>query len=113
MLARPSSSSYVLVDDVCSRPRAVEELGFVDRDSVVDRLRPEELQAAEGFFRLRDEALRVGPLRHVALHGDGSPAIADDLAHHPLRAGLIARVIHDHRRTLRAESFCNARSDSF
>ena len=37
MLARPSSSSYVLVDDVCSRPRAVEELGFVDR------LRPEEL----------------------------------------------------------------------
>ena len=43
MLARPSSSSYVLVDDVCSRPRAVEELGFVDRDSVVDRLRPEEL----------------------------------------------------------------------
>jgi hypothetical protein len=42
MLARPSSSSYVLVD-VCSRPRAVEELGFVDRDSVVDRLRPEEL----------------------------------------------------------------------
>jgi hypothetical protein len=71
MLARPSSSSYVLVDDVCSRPRAVEELGFVDRDSVVDRLRPEELQAAEGFFRLRDEALRVGPLRHVALNGDG------------------------------------------
>ena len=43
MLARPSSSSYVLVDDVCSRPRAVEELGFVDRDSVVDCLRPEEL----------------------------------------------------------------------
>jgi len=37
MLARPSSSSYVLVDDVCSRPRPVEELGFVDR------LRPEEL----------------------------------------------------------------------
>src|SRR5881397_2579529 len=33
MLARPSSSSYVLVDDAV----AVEELGFVDR------LRPEEL----------------------------------------------------------------------
>jgi len=43
MLARSSSNSYVLVDDVCSRLRAVEELGFVDRDSVVDRLRPEEL----------------------------------------------------------------------
>jgi hypothetical protein len=43
MLATPSSSSYVLVDDVCSRLRSVEELGFVDRDSVVDRLRPEEL----------------------------------------------------------------------
>src|ERR1700693_4561648 len=38
MLATPSSSSYVLVDDVCARLRAVEEPGFVDRDGVVDRL---------------------------------------------------------------------------
>jgi len=43
MLATPSSSSYVLVDDVCARLRAVEELGFVDRDGIVDRLRAEEL----------------------------------------------------------------------
>ena len=34
MLARPSSSSYVLIDDVRSRLRAVEELGFVNRDSL-------------------------------------------------------------------------------
>ena len=43
MLATPSSSSYVLVDDVCARLRVVEELGFVDRDGIVDRLRAEEL----------------------------------------------------------------------
>jgi hypothetical protein len=43
MLATPSSSSYVLVDDVCARLRAVVELGFVDRDGIVDRLRTEEL----------------------------------------------------------------------
>jgi hypothetical protein len=73
----------------------------------------EYIEAAEGFFRLRDNALRVGPLRHVALYGDGSPAFAGDLAHHALRARLIARVIHDRRRAFRAESLCNARSDSF
>ena len=43
MLATPSSSSYVLVDDVCARLRPVEELGLVDRDAIVDRLRAEEL----------------------------------------------------------------------
>ena len=32
----------MLVDDVCARPRTVEEPGFIDRDVVVDRLRPEE-----------------------------------------------------------------------
>jgi len=33
----------MLVDDVCARPRTVEEPGFIDRNGVVDRLRPEEL----------------------------------------------------------------------
>jgi hypothetical protein len=73
----------------------------------------EHIQAAEGFFGFRDEALRVGPLRNVALHGDGPPAGAGDLAHHLLRARLIARVIHDHRGAFRAESLCNTCSDSF
>ena len=73
----------------------------------------EHIQAAEGFFRLCDEALRVGPLRHVALHGDGSPAFASDFAHHSFRAFMIARIVHNHRRAFRAEGFCNARSDSF
>jgi hypothetical protein len=73
----------------------------------------EYIKALEGFFRLRDKALRVGPLRHVALHGDGPPAFAGDLVHHPFRASLIARVIHDHRGTFRGESLCNTCSDSF
>ncbi len=73
----------------------------------------EHIEAAEGFFRLRDEAVRVGPLRHVALHGNGASAFAGDLAHHPFRAFMIARIVHNHRRAFRAESFCNARSDSF
>jgi hypothetical protein len=54
MLATPSSSSYVLVDDVCARLRAVEELGFVDRDGIVDRLRAEELPHI-GEKRIRSE----------------------------------------------------------
>jgi hypothetical protein len=31
--------------------------------------------------------LCVGPLRHVASYGDGSPAFAGDFAHHPSGAG--------------------------
>src|SRR4029077_7941892 len=65
----------------------------------------EHIQAAEGFFRLRDEALCVGPLRHAASYGDGSPAFAGDFAHHPFRAFMIARIVHNHRRAFRAESF--------
>jgi hypothetical protein len=33
--------------------------------------------------------------------------------HHPFRAFMIARIVHNHRRAFRAESFCNTRSDSF
>ena len=52
-------------------------------------------------------------LRHVALHGYGSSTFAGDIAHYPFRAFMIARIVHNHRRAFRAESFCNASSDSF
>jgi hypothetical protein len=39
------------------------------------------------------------------LHGDGSPAFASDFAHHPFRAFMIARIVHNHRRAFRAEAF--------
>src|SRR4029077_20759076 len=70
----------------------------------------EHIEAPAGFFRLRDDALRLGPLRHVALHGNGASTFTGDLAHHPFRAFMIARIVHNHRRALRAEGFCNARS---
>jgi hypothetical protein len=56
---------------------------------------------------------RAGPLRHVALHGNGASTFTGDLAHHPFRAFMIVRIVNNHCRAFRAESICNASSDSF
>ena len=64
------------------------------------------------FEQFSEQEFRFMASPH-ALHGDGSPAFAGDFAHHPFRAFMIARIVHNHRRAFRAESSCNARSDSF
>jgi hypothetical protein len=76
--------------------------------SVID----ENVELAEGLFRLGEEASDVGLLRYVCLHGDGLATRGGDAGDHVVRSGLAGRVVDDHRSALGCERTCDLRADA-
>jgi len=84
-----------------------------ERRKLVDaRVVDKDVQAAEGFLGLGEEALHIGCLGHIPLHRDRFAALSHDLGNHTVGALFAGGVIHHDGRSLRGQALRNTLANS-
>src|ERR1700758_5454182 len=68
--------------------------------------------SAESVHRLFEKPLHVCGICHICLHSDTLSACSLEICDHCLCWGRFSRVVHDYRKTIFRQSFCDRSSDS-
>jgi hypothetical protein len=63
-----------------------------------------DINPAEGFQRISEEALDVGGVRHIRLDGDRSSTRGLDLGHGRVGLGGVAGIVHHDSKTVTGQS---------
>src|SRR6267154_6771250 len=68
--------------------------------------------SAESVHRLFEKPLHVFGICHICLHSDALSACSLEICDNCLCWGRFSRVVHDHRKSIFSQSFCDRASDS-
>ena len=68
--------------------------------------------SAESVHRLFEKPLHVCGICHICLHSDALSACSLEIRDNCLCRGRFSRVVHDHRKSIFRQSFCDRASDS-
>src|SRR5712671_5465367 len=70
------------------------------------------IRSTERVYRLFEEPLHVCGNRHICLHSDALSACSLEICDNCLCRGRFSSVVHDHRKSIFSQSFCDRASDS-